>query len=80
MLDAKVVVVGVAGVFLALGVAAAIMLGMGHAATALGQAIGSGPIAQGGNDLSGLGIDIIVLLAILAFIVVAAFLYVLGRH
>jgi hypothetical protein len=80
MLDVKVIVVGVAGIFLGLGVAAASMVGMGHVATALGQVLGSNPITQGGNALSGLGIDIIVLLAIMAFIVVAAFLYVLGRH
>ena len=80
MLDAKVIVVGVAGVFLALGVGAAMMLGMGHAATALGQVVGSVPIEQGGNALSGLGVDIIVLLGVMGFIVIVAFLYFLGRR
>ncbi len=80
MLDAEVVVVGVAGVFVALGVAAAIILGMGHATTAFGQAIGSGPIVQGGDALSGFGVDIIVLLAVMGLLVVAAFLYTLTNR
>lgn len=77
MLDAKVVVIGVAGVFLALGIAAAFLLGFGHVASAIGQAVGSGPISQAGDSLSGFGIGIIVILVILAIVVVIAFLYAL---
>jgi hypothetical protein len=75
VLDAKVVVVGVAGVFLALGVAAAFLLGFGHLASAVGQTLGSGPVSQAGNSLSGFGLDIIILLVILAVVIVFAFLY-----
>jgi hypothetical protein len=67
MLDLKVIVIGVAGIFLALGVAAAFMLGFGHITSALGQAVGSGPVAQAGDYLT------------LAVIIVLAFLYVLFR-
>jgi hypothetical protein len=79
MLDLKVIVIGVAGIFLALGVAAAFMLGFGHITSALGQAVGSGPVAQAGDYLSGLGLDVIAVLITLAVIIVLAFLYVLFR-
>jgi len=79
MLDAKVIVVGVAGVFLALGIAAAFLLGFGHLASAIGQAFSSGPISQAGDALSGYGVDIIIVLVILAIIVVIAFLRALFR-
>jgi hypothetical protein len=77
MFDAKIVVLGVAGLFLALGVAAASLLGFGHFTSAVGQALNSNPISAAGSALSGLGIDIIVVLVILAIIVVVAFLYAL---
>jgi hypothetical protein len=77
MFDAKIVVLGVAGLFLALGVAGAFLLGFGHFTSAVGQAINSNPIASAGSSLSGLGIDIIVALIVLAIVVVVAFLYAL---
>ncbi len=79
MLDAKVVIVGVAGVFIALGIAGAILLGFGHVASAIGQAVDSGPVSQAGDALSGFGTDVIVVLIVLAILVVLAFLYSLFR-
>ena len=79
MLDAKIIVVGVAGVFVALGVVAAAMLGLGHITTAVGQTVGIRQIAQAGNQLAGLGLDLVIVLVVLAAVIVAAFLYVLLR-
>ena len=74
MLDAKIIVVGVAGIFLALGITGAVLVGFGHVTTAVGQSVGSGPISQAGDSLSGLGIEVIAILVLLAIVVVLAFL------
>jgi hypothetical protein len=79
LLDAKVLVVGVAGIFVALGLAAAGLLGFGHITTALGQALNLGPMAQAGDSLSAVGLDLIVFLAALGIVVVLAFVYFIRR-
>ncbi|MDE1853238.1 MAG: hypothetical protein KGI38_05775 [Thaumarchaeota archaeon] len=80
MLDAIIIIAGVAGVFIALGIAGAALLGFGHATSAVGQIAQSGPVVLAGDTLSGYGIDIITVLIILAIVIVAVFLIVILRR
>lgn len=77
--DVKVIIVGIAGVFVALGLVAATMLGLGHVTTAVGQVAQSQPIVNAGASMSGLGIDLLVFLGILAITLVVGFLYFTRR-
>jgi len=80
LLDAKVIIVGVAGIFVALGLAAAGLLGFGHVVTAVGQTFDSGPVSQAGSGLSGLGGDVLITLILFGVVVVVAFLFYLFRQ
>lgn len=76
VLDAKIVVAGVAGIFLALGVVGAVLIGIGHFTSAIGQEVNIGPVAQAGDAITGFGVDVVAFLVVLAIIVIIAFLYV----
>ncbi len=66
-------IVGVAGVFIALGLAGYLLMSTGSGLSGFGQSIGVQPAVLAGNTLSSWGAGIIVVLAVLAIIVVLAF-------
>lgn len=69
----NVIVMGVAGAFVALGVVALGLMGAGHGLTAFGQTFNEVQITNAGASLSGWGEGVVVLLAILAIATVAIF-------
>jgi ABC-type transport system involved in multi-copper enzyme maturation permease subunit len=71
----EISVKGVAGVFISLALLAFLFVSAGNSLTNFGSSLDLNSVSQSGNSLTGYGFDIIVVLVILAFIVVLAYVF-----